>query len=62
VLGGWLGGGGEDVPTLAARFIFSTLMHSATAAPELSMTLSMDWRQAGLARECVSAVGENAIP
>jgi len=32
----------QDVPTLAARFILRTLMHSATAAPELSMTLSMD--------------------
>jgi hypothetical protein len=42
--GRWLGGwDGLDVPTLAARFIFRTLMHSATAAPELSMTLSMDW-------------------
>ena len=34
--------GGLDLPTLAARFILRTLMHSATAAPELSMTLSMD--------------------
>ena len=36
-------GEGLDVPTLAARFIFRTLLHSATAASELSMTLSMDW-------------------
>jgi hypothetical protein len=34
---------GDNIPTLAARFILRTLMHSATAAPELSMTLSMDW-------------------
>ena len=40
---GWRTGGWEarDIPTLAARFILRTLMHSATAAPELSMTLSM---------------------
>lgn len=30
------------VPTRAAVFLFRTLMHSATAAPELSMTFSMD--------------------
>jgi len=35
----------QDVPTLAARFILRTLMHSATAAPELSMTFSMDWKE-----------------
>jgi hypothetical protein len=49
-----------DVPTLAARFIFRTLMHSATAAPELSMTLSMDWWV--LAGSCGSAHGEDGIP
>jgi len=47
-VGGWVSGRMvvvvSNVPTLAARFIFKTLMHSATAAPELSMTLSMDWR------------------
>jgi hypothetical protein len=30
-------------PTPAARDILRTLMHSATAAPELSITFSMDW-------------------
>lgn len=38
------------VPTRAAVFLFRTLMHSATAAPELSMTFSMDWRMKVLAR------------
>ena len=32
-----------DVPIFAARFILRTLTHSATAAPELSMTLTMVW-------------------
>ena len=31
------------MPTLAARFIFNTWMHSTIAAPELSMQLSIDW-------------------
>lgn len=41
---GWIGGW-VDVPIFAARFILRTLMHSATAAPELSMTFIMVcWR------------------
>ena len=38
------GRGGEDVPIWAWRFILRTLTHSATAAPELSITLTMVWR------------------
>lgn len=36
---------GHGLPVFAARFIFRTLTHSAMAAPELSITLSMVWRK-----------------
>lgn len=43
---GWGWERGRRIPTFAARCIFNTFAHSATAAPELSITFSIDWETA----------------